>query len=66
MNLSDRVYSLGMDEARRFVKPLALLAYYSSRVPVVVLAMLNFVDYLLIAKPDAFNQLGIRRDCATL
>ena len=30
-----------------------------------VLAMLKDVDYLLIAKPVAFNHLGIRRDCAT-
>jgi hypothetical protein len=30
----------------------------------VVLAMLKDVDYLLIAKPVAFNHLGIRRDCA--
>jgi cytochrome c oxidase subunit IV len=30
-----------------------------------VLAMLKDVDYLLIAKPVAFNQLGIRCDCAT-
>ena len=29
-----------------------------------VLAMLKDVDYLLIAKPVAFNHLGIRRDCA--
>ncbi len=28
------------------------------------LAMLNEVDYLLIAKPVAFNHLKIRRDCA--
>ena len=30
-----------------------------------VLAMLKYVGYLLIAKPVTFNQLGIRRDCAT-
>lgn len=29
-----------------------------------VLAKLKDVDYLLIAKPVAFNHLGIRRDCA--
>jgi len=34
-----------------------------SRVPL-VLAMEKAVDYLLIAKPVAFNHLGIRRDCA--
>ena len=27
------------------------------------LAVLNEVDYLLIAKPDATNHLKIRRDC---
>ena len=27
------------------------------------LAMLNEVDYLLIAKPVAINQMKIRRDC---
>jgi hypothetical protein len=30
-----------------------------------VLAMVKDVDYLLIAKPVAFNNLGIHRDCAT-
>jgi len=34
-------------------------------VHLMVFAMLKDVDYLLIAKPVAFNQLGIRRDCAT-
>jgi hypothetical protein len=29
-----------------------------------VFAMKKGVDYLLIAKPVAFNQLGIRHDCA--
>ena len=29
-----------------------------------VLAKLKDADYLLIAKPVAFNHLGIRRDCA--
>jgi hypothetical protein len=63
MYLSDRVYSLGIDEAGQFAE-FALLAY-SSVGYLLVLAMLNGVDYLLIAKPDAFNSSGIRRDCAT-
>jgi len=31
-----------------------------------VLAMLEWADYLLIANPVAFNQLGIRYYCAML
>ena len=66
MDPSDGVYSLGMDLARS-LRRIAIedvgLSLKSGTL--VVLAVGKGADYLLIAKPVAFNQLGIRYDCAT-
>ena len=43
----------------------SLLLCLSSQAPL-VFALKKDVDYLLIAKPVAFNHLGIRLDCALL
>ena len=63
MDLSDGGYSLGIDTAGLLTSELTvvgLLEVGYSRVP----ALWDGADYLLIAKPDATNHLGIRSDCA--
>lgn len=66
MGSSDEMYSLGMDLAG-LMHPIAIEDVGLNQVGYFrVLALWDGADYLLIAKPVAFNQLGIRCDCATL
>ena len=64
MEPSDGVYALGIDLAGLLTSARMLslnqVGYHQ------VLAMLKVADYLLIAKPVASNQSGIRCDCAKL
>ena len=64
MNLSNRVYWLGLCVELAAEKHSLFEAKDRVKQAFACLQWTRGVDYLLIAKPDATNHLGIRSDCA--